>query len=376
MHIGNPPNRYDIAVDLGNLNRIIEYEPKDLTIVVEAGLVISDLQAHVARYGQRLAYDPPMPNLATIGGSLASNAVGPMITSFGGVRDMTIGLKVVEADGVITKSGGRVVKNVQGFDLVRLHIGAFGTLAVIAEVAFKLFPLPMHNQTVVAWFDSLDWAKEASMQLFNGRFVPEYITMKTGQTARDLSNDLGANFDATDDVYFLATRVSGNSSAVHRQVENVTSTFGASMANGFELVDDTLTIPEFEPATGDKSNAVLCRITLKPSAAFDFVSKLQKTQPATGLDLEISVHVGTGTVMVLWSNGTATTEQTIKAVKLSVETAHICGGKALVELCPELVKKQVSVWNENGRPLEIMKALKEQFDPSYTLNPGRFAGRI
>ena len=375
MHVGNLPERYDVAVDVRGLDRIVEHEPGDLTVVVEAGVTLAELQAHIAPSGQRLAYDPPLPEQATVGGSLASNAAGPMRTSFGGVRDLTIGLKVVEADGAVTKSGGRVVKNVQGFDLVRLHIGAFGTLAVIAEAAFKLTPLPARTQTVAAWFDSLDWAREASMQLYNGRFLPEVLTLSSGATARGIAVELGSG-DELSETYLLLARVAGGPAAVRRQVEDVTSTVGASMANGFEVLDDAETDRAWELAGTEGTPVVTARATLKPTAGFDFVSRLERGESEVGLSLETSVHVGTGTVLAYRSGDSPTIEQAMRAIELSVSSAQTCGGRAVIERCPGEAKQQIDVWNEDGRSLEIMRSLKEQFDPRRTLSPGRFAGRI
>jgi glycolate oxidase FAD binding subunit len=298
-----------------------------------------------------------------------------MRTSFGGVRDLTIGLKTVEADGAVTKSGGRVVKNVQGFDLVRLHIGAFGTLGVIAEAAFKLLPLPARTQTVAAWFDSLDWAREASMQLYNGRLLPEALTLSTGATARGLARDLGPG-DELSETYLLLARVAGGAAAVRRQVENVTSTVGASMANGFEVLDDAETDRARELTGSGETPAVAARTTLKPTAAFDFVSRLERGESEVGLSLETSVHVGTGTVLASWSGDSLTIEQAMRAVELSVSSAQSCGGRAVIERCPAEAKQQIDVWNEGGGALDIMRSLKEQFDPRRTLSPGRFAGRI
>ncbi len=127
MDLGNTPTGYDVAVDVTGISGIVEYEPADLTVVVNGGTTVAALQSALGEHGQRLNFDPPEPAAATIGGSLASNTVAAMRSSVGGVRDVAIGLQVVEADGAVTKSGGRVVKNVQGFDLVRLHIGALGT---------------------------------------------------------------------------------------------------------------------------------------------------------------------------------------------------------------------------------------------------------
>src|SRR3990172_741034 len=128
IHVGNLPRRYDIALSLSRLNAVVEHEPADLTTTVQAGMTLSELQGRLGAAGQLLPLDPPGGERATIGGILATNASGPWRHAFGGARDMTIGLRVVTAEGRITRAGGRVVKNVAGYDLCKLYIGSLGTL--------------------------------------------------------------------------------------------------------------------------------------------------------------------------------------------------------------------------------------------------------
>src|SRR3990170_7695424 len=136
IHAGNIPARYDIALGLSRLNAVVEHEPADLTATVQAGMTLSELQRHLGGAGQLLPLDPPGGERATIGGILAANASGPWRHAFGSARDMTIGLRVITAEGRITRAGGRVVKNVAGYDLCKLYIGSLGTLGVIVEATF------------------------------------------------------------------------------------------------------------------------------------------------------------------------------------------------------------------------------------------------
>ena len=140
--LGNIPTGYDMALDVTGLDRVVDHTPGDLTATVEAGITISALQEALGRHGQFLAVDPPLPDRATLGGTLAIGTSGPLKWQYGSIRDTVIGMKVVQADGTVTKSGGQVVKNVSGFEMARMHIGALGTLGVIAEVSLKLTPRP------------------------------------------------------------------------------------------------------------------------------------------------------------------------------------------------------------------------------------------
>ena len=380
MSLGNSPERYDVAVDLTGISGIVEYEPADLTIVVSGGTTVAELQTLLGESGQRLDFDPPEPAAATIGGSLASNAVGPLRSSVGGVRDLALGLQVVEADGAVTKSGGRVVKNVQGFDLVRLHIGALGTLGIITEVAFKVAPFPADTQTVAGWFDGLDAARETAMRIFNGSFQPEALAVIAGERAHAIIQPLsgqalsGPDIARPDAVMILA-RVSGGFAAVRRQVDELTSLFGADMADGFEVLGgpdaeqawaDTLPDPQTPPGLS-------ARATLKPADAFAYVSRIIGASNKDGAQ-GATIHVGTGTVLADWPDGKP--EKLVKIAASAAMMAREFRCEAVFERYPTGLKSEIDVWGNPGPAIDIMRRMKEQFDPKRTLNPGRFVGRI
>jgi glycolate oxidase FAD binding subunit len=161
--MGMPPQRYDVALDLRRLEAVVEYESADLTVTVEAGMRLSTLQGLLGEKVQWLPLDPPVSDEATIGGVLATNASGPARLSRGTARDLVIGMTMVTAAGELVKSGGRVVKNVAGYDLAKLHIGGQGTTGVIVQVSFKLSPLPVRTAIVAATGDL-----EALMELSGG----------------------------------------------------------------------------------------------------------------------------------------------------------------------------------------------------------------
>ena len=135
-------------MSLARLDRVVEHEPADLTVTVEAGCTLSSLQAHLAAHGQFLPLDPPAGGDVTVGGVLAANAQGALRHGFGTARDWLIGIEVVQADGTVVRSGGRVVKNVAGYDMAKLYVGSLGTLGVIARATFKVAPLPVAETTI------------------------------------------------------------------------------------------------------------------------------------------------------------------------------------------------------------------------------------
>ena len=149
LDLGNPPNAIDAEVRTDRMNRIIDYSPSDMVLTAEAGVTIASINAAAREHRQMLALDPPQPERATIGGVVATGAFGPRRARYGTVRDLIIGVTLVRADGVVARGGGKVVKNVAGFDLPKIACGSLGTLGMIAETTFRLHPLPEKSATAV-----------------------------------------------------------------------------------------------------------------------------------------------------------------------------------------------------------------------------------
>ena len=208
--IGNVPSGYDIALDLTGHTSHLEHVAGDLTVIVDGGVRIGDLNGVLEKEGQRLPFEVRIPERATVGGSVASNAPGRRQSSTGGIRDWVIGMQIVLADGTITKSGGRVVKNVQGYDLHRLHTGAYGTLGVISQVAFKLAPIPPEQRTVAAWFSDAPSAHEVGLNLVNGVLAPEVISLVSGPLASGAVTAAGDTAPGPDEeLWALLVRLGG-----------------------------------------------------------------------------------------------------------------------------------------------------------------------
>lgn len=372
MHVGNRIARYDAAVDMTGLNRIVDYRPPDLVVVAEAGMTIAALQAELGKNNQRLPFDVQSPGEATIGGSLASNAVGPLRGRYGGVRDFVIGMSIVQADGTMTKSGGSVVKNVAGYDMARLHIGALGTLGAITTVAFKIGPVPEVMRTVVAWFDSAESATVAGMRITNGAFMPEAVTLVAGQRAAAKASELAAeNYGkASDNAVMLLIALAAGPATVERQVNDTNATLGGAMADGFVVLDDDLQLSAWSLADEQSPTpAFSIRSTVKPTAAFDLVSALSKSDSFD--ETHIVAQIGFGTVEAhFWGDISG------EVVRSAQDAVINAGGACMIERCPSELKGDLDVFGDLGAPLEVMRRMKQQFDPDGTLSPGRFAGRI
>ena len=191
MALGNVPAEVGLALDLRGQDRLLDYQPADLTVTVEAGISLNQLQQDLAPGGKFLPLEAPLAEMSTVGGILAANATGPLRSSYGQPRDWLIGIGVVGADGVETKAGGKVVKNVTGYDLNKLYAGSLGTLGIIVEATFKLAPIPAEMTTVLASFSSLEEGIKAGGSLTGRTFAPNGVQVLDGQGAHRLQLEQG-----------------------------------------------------------------------------------------------------------------------------------------------------------------------------------------
>ncbi|MCH8115770.1 MAG: FAD-binding oxidoreductase [Chloroflexi bacterium] len=385
--VGNVPSGYDVALDLTGHTGHLEHVAGDLTVIVDGGVRIGDLNGVLEKEGQRLPFEVHSPGQATVGGSVASNAPGRRQSSTGGIRDWVIGMQIVLADGTVTKSGGRVVKNVQGYDLHRLHTGAYGTLGVISQVAFKLAPTLAVQQTVVAWFDDVRSAREVGLNLVNGLFAPEAISLVSGPLASDVvtaAGEAAPDLQRTDPgnhdgMWTLLVRLGGGVRSIERQVNEVTGAAGASGATGYAVLDGNTAGKAWGLLDGAGSAAdVTARVTARTAFALDISEALIQrnlANPTNGpAGVSIICDLGFGALTVLAS--AVSDEQALSFVNTVVTEVSQSSGSYVIEKCPLAVKQQMDVFSDVGNSIEIMRRIKNQYDPANTLNPGRFAGKI
>ena len=388
LALGNPPESVGLALDLSRLNRVIDYQPGDLTVTVEAGITLDALQQELAAARQFVPLESPLPAHATVGGALSTASVGAMAHAYGPPRDWLIGIGVVGADGVETKAGGRVVKNVTGYDLNKLYTGSLGTLGVIVEASFKVSPLQPEECMLAAPFASMEDAVSAGRELLASPAGPmSYVAVTRGLARHLLSSLEATGSEGAPLGQELRERMaglglcffSGRAGAVRRRVEETSaallragaggtvSTSGDGAAAARQWATDLGWREDFSPTLALKLSAPRRGI---PSLAADCLRiGLPGTPP------EALADPGFGTVrLFFW--GEADDEDILEAVRESRSVARRHGGTAVVEICRPSVKTQVDVWGEEPGSMEIMRRLKEQFDPQRLLNRGRFLGRL
>lgn len=372
QHIGDGPARYDLALATEGLNRIVAYHPADLVITVEAGATLGSVQAELARHGQWLPWDPPLPEQASIGGLLASGASGALRLGFGAPRDWTLGMRVALGDGRLVKSGGRVVKNVAGYDTHKLHIGALGTLGVIVEATFKVQPLPERRRTLLAAFTSTGLPERAMGELRAAPLQPIAL-VAINQAAEETIPALRPFLAGQPRHIVVAARFAGTAGAVGRQIREAARRCIEVGARTVELreEDDTplwAAIADRTAATRDGS--LLLRAAL-PSGEFT---------PLAGLAERIAVRhgwrpaqhaiAGPGLLFSRWPTGGGAPEQLAAALAELRAGAAAQGGYVVVEEAP--AGADLDRWGPAPEGAAIMRALRSTWDPAGGLNPGRY----
>ena len=348
--MAGPVEPADEYVSVSRLDRVLQYEPQDLTISVEAGMPWRELTRLLAENRQMIPLDPPFADHATVGGVIASNSSGPRRRLYGTARDMVIGMTFATLEGKLVRSGGMVVKNVAGLDMAKLMIGSFGTLAAIAVVNFKLTPMPDVERSFLLPFDSVAAAIRARDRILNGALQPAAIDLLNPAAGKTLGNPS----------WLLAVRAVGNAAAAARY-ERELAALGAGLAFDAEPQDKLWHhIQEF----------TLGFLARHPAGAVVRVSStLKETEAVMEQFAGPAVsRSGSGVCYGYWVNAAAAGSW--------VAEAAARGWKAVIEFAPEECKRQLDLWPAPGGDFALMQRVKKLFDPGNILNRGRLYGRI
>lgn len=373
MHLGAIPETCDILIETGKLTRLLEHEAPDLTCQVEAGITLADLQARLATKGQWLPLDPPDPAQATIGGILASNASGPKRLRYGSARDLVIGLQVAQASGELARSGGKVVKNVAGYDLNKLYIGSLCTLGVIVEANFKLQPIPANERTLLLTFSNCQDAVRAVTAMLGSLLMPSALELIDSNAAHDMSDFFGLNLPTNG--YTLALDFEGSLTTIERQMDEARL---VARNNGALLGDDLTGADQerfWNVVREHLVGAVTCKAAILVSKMAHYLQKLDEICHRHELESAVIAHAGNGILYIELRPGDATPRLVEAIAELRQQAQEACGS-LVVERCPVDLKRLIDVWGEPGANFRLMQRLKEQFDPQGTFVKGRFVGGL
>ena len=384
ISFGGIPERVDLLVGLARFNRVIEHEPADLTATIQGGALLREVQAYLGQRRQFLPLDPPLAARATIGGILATNASGPRRLLYGAARDLLIGLRVVHADGTATKGGAKVVKNVSGYDMPKLYIGSLGTLGIIVEATFKIYPLPAVERTWVASFPDGESASSAVAEMLAAPIVPSSLEFLSSPAAQSVARLAGLSLPQGH--VALASSVGSVAEAVDAQlgqIKKISERNGAG--GGFLLEGDAqerfwTAISDFAPGDRNGRVGVVLKASVVISKVLEAVRRGEEIARSVGMESAAISEAGSGIIRFHWREGTGSPGVTMEALARGIDAFRqsiVSGEGSLVVLeAPSMVKTRVDVWGPVGNALGLIRELKRQFDPHKILNPGRFVGGI
>jgi len=338
LELGPWPERIDAVVRTRGLGRIVEYQPADMVMVVEAGVTLAALQAAAREHRQRLALDPPWPDRATIGGIVATGAFGPRRARYGAVRDLIIGVQLVRADGAVAHGGGKVVKNVAGFDLPKLACGSLGTLGLIAGATFRLHPMPEASETVVV----------------PGLSTAEVVAMVSRLRASQLEPTAAAALRGPSG-YDLALCFEGFGKGVEQQIGKL-----RQLAPSARGADDAWARHD-EVRTGGP-------LRVKVAALPTQLPEVDRLLSPLGLRFAWYPTLGLG-----FASGAAGEQAPVLIADARAELLRR-GGSLVVQAAPAGLR--VDRWGPPPPSFPVMQRVKQNFDPDRRLNPGRFVGGL
>lgn len=356
---GGLASEIQVGVSTARLNRLIDHAAGDLTVTAEAGMRLADLQAILSQKGQFLAIDPTYDDQATLGGIVATADAGTLRQRYGGVRDMLIGVTFVRADGKIAKAGGRVVKNVAGYDLMKLLTGSWGTLGVLSQLTFRVYPLPEASGTVVLT-GKAEAIAQATQTLLSSALTPTAVELLAATTVQTL--ELG-------DGLGLICRFQSLAVGVQQQVAQMLAV-GQTLGLGVDSLDgepETLLwkrLREMWEAPA-RQPLITCKIGVLPAQAVMFLDQLHQIIPQLELG---QIHAGSGLGMLRFGSEAITADQ----LRQLRQRCQAQGGFLSILEAPTPLKQLLDVWGYSGNALALMKGIKQQFDPQNLLSPDRF----
>lgn len=386
--LGYPPRRADLILSLERLTGILAYDPEDLTISVRAGMSHTRLAAVLADARQMLPLDVPLAGRATLGGTLATATPGLRRGFYGGPRDLALGLRVVDAAGTILKTGGRVVKNVTGYDMTKLFLGSLGTLGVIVEANLKLVPQPEAEATVLGIFsraqpalacaDALDAlaVRPSAVAAAQVRAIPELAALAPGHSESVL----------------IAARFPGPDAAIRRAAAEGEAALRQGGARNVLVLDDDAqptfwsALDDFAQTAARTPREALLRVAALPMECVAVVETAQALASEHDMALAWLADTLTGTIWLRWRGADAAravgddgdpdeADGAFGAALHAVQETLVRRWRSSVVLdCPPALKAHLPVWGADPSALDLMHEVKRAFDPGHRLNPGRFIG--
>ena len=369
--VGYRPARYDLALDVGRLNRVLEHEPADMTATAQAGIRMTDLQAVLGRGGQFLPLDAALAGRASLGGILAARLTGTLRCRYGTARDLVLGVRVAHANGIITRAGAKVVKNATGYDVTKLYLGSHGTLGILLEATFRVYPLPAAEQAW--WLPSADLkaAQFLANRILSSALVPNRVEFLDGNAGRACGcPEQGPS---------LLVSISGVPEAIRAQagdLAGLAGEFGTTPNEIHEPGRVWAALSDFPWVTEDPEPGSLRTIWRGGVLPADCARAMEAVQTAIAQGAATRIAATAAQGALRGEVRAETVEALVRSLTAAREALAALGGYLVVLDAPEAVRRSVDVWGPPPDGFSTMRRLKAEFDPKGILNPGRFVGGI
>jgi glycolate oxidase FAD binding subunit len=356
MSAGNIPARYDVAIVLDRMADVTAHEPADLTATCQAGITVSGLEGVLGKAGQIAPFDSHLGSEATVGGALATDTTGASRHALGRPRDFTIGMRAVTGDGLIVKAGGKVVKNVAGYDMCKLFVGSRGTLGVIVEATFKLMPKPEHHHRV-CWLPSIDDACRLASEIYRRGVSSTLVAANANAAGAIGSAEPGSAALYTGIAYPSGPALDRANAEYSSAIEDA-ATETPKAKHPEALCAALVAMPE----------QLQVAISVLPSAIPSLAARIGEIAPGA----RFCAQPVTGDVKI----GLRHLDEGLALLPQIREIVAQIGGSSVIESCPPKRKREIDVFGEPPPSFPLMRAVKQQFDPNNVLSPGRFVGLL
>ncbi len=376
MGLGNPPSRLDVVVRLDRLTRIVEFDDANLNVSAEAGVRLSHLQAVLNEKREFLPLDPAQSDSVTVGGLVQSNATGPGRQLYGSARDWVLGLRVVLPSGERIRCGGKVIKNVSGYDMNKLFIGSLGTMGIVTEATFKLLPVPATRATVVGVFRHLPQVAAVVARTLESFLIPEALEALDPRALESVATGLEPASG-----YGLAVSLAGTRETVDRQVRDFTTLF----AEGQAIASGTVGTARAESAWRAirdvhaplKASGVVVKIAVPIGKTLDLFGSAEDLMRRCGCRGAVTAHAGSGIVRAGYQIDVGTPLEPLRDALAALRgEAEAADGSLVLEAAPAALKRPLGAWGKARDGVAVTRRLKAEFDPGTVMNPGRFIGGI
>lgn len=368
---GAIPARYDVAIDLCRMNRLLEHEPADMTATAQAGIRVAELQRRLGMHGQFLPLDPPLLDRATLGGILATRQAGPLACRYGTARDLVLGLRIAHADGTVVKAGAKVVKNASAYDMTKLYLGSYGTLGVIVEATFRVHPRPRMEQGWWVATPDPELSQALGIRILRSSLVPNRTELMDGTALRVLDGP------AAD--WALLVSVAGGAEAVQGQASGlarIAAEFGLSLVEfrptvgGWSAVAD---FPWINPNRRGADNRAVWRASVLPA---DCAKAVRVVRQAISQQAKATMVASVAQGALRGAFYADTPELIGRSLTAAREALKAIGGVLVILEVPDSLRPECDMWGVVPNAWGVMQRLKTAFDPKRILNPGRFVSEI